>query len=968
MIDNKIFKEPDSVYRPAAFWGLNGLLEADELKRQINVFHGQGMGGVYLHPRGGMETEYLGAEYFSALEVCIEEAKRLNINAWLYDEDWCPSGKAGDKVLRSDHNFALKYIRLSPEEPSGYSVVQIPVDESSYRHVNIDVCDEKAVSRFIEITYEKYYEEFKQYFGNVIPAIFTDEPNFKPEKPNALPWTKDFESKFRQKYGYDLSGHIKDLFSDSKSAAKTKFHYWDLISSLFVESFTKQIFDWCQSKGIAFTGHYWEHSFPSPMHGGSVMPHYEYMDYPGIDMLFIADENSPEQYGNDFIVKEASSVANQLGKKRVLSESNGASGWRLDFAYQKRAADWQLALGVNLFVPHLSYYSMIGYRKRDFPMSYHEHQPWWENFHIVTDYIGRMSYALSQGKYAADVLVLHPSSSTWTANAEESVRLEKSVKTLVKNLGQLRIMYDLGDDVIISRHGEAADGKIRVGNMEYKIIVMPEMHVLRNDVFMLLNEFLKTGGLILCAGKTPYLLDGESSDELIRFFSDDKIIKIANEITVLSDLFTASDSIIPAVERINITETNGKDISNIYGHIRTDGNHKTVFLCNLCMEQEESRDLILWIEQPYETTILNAETGESSPCGIFSDNNTGRYYIKAELNALQSVLFCINKNKIVKTQEENPKNISEKVIALSDWTIRLNDLNAINLQFCRASLDGGPYSELSDVLKLDDQLKDSLGIERGVIFTREPWMYSSEEKNDRHYIEAEYPFYIEEIPAGSLIAAVELPDQFGVFINGTEIKPTGGYFKDRAFAVYDIKNHVKKGCNIIRIATRDYGVLINLESIYVAGDFSLKNIDGEYHIAATRKIYTGNIAEQGYPYYSGKIEYCAEVEIPDACDYDKAWLTFNKYDGVSATIKVNGEKIAVIGWSPYKADLTGKLNPGKNTVVIEIANSLQNLLGPFGTHANQNLVHPGSFYAEKHEVFMPVGFNGGATIHLSFKQ
>ena len=61
-------------------------------------------------------------------------------------------------------------------------------------------------------------------------------------------------------------------------------------------------------------------------------------------MLFNT-EDEIEQVGNDLIVKEVSSVGNQLGKERVLSETFGASGWDLDFAEMKRVADWQFAFG-----------------------------------------------------------------------------------------------------------------------------------------------------------------------------------------------------------------------------------------------------------------------------------------------------------------------------------------------------------------------------------------------------------------------------------------------------------------------------------------------------------------------------------------------------------------------------------------------------------------------------------------------
>lgn len=993
MINKGNFKNPDAIYRSAPFWALNDELQPQELKRQINVFKEQGIGGAFLHPRGGMSTEYLSDDFFNAIRACIEEFDKLDMIAWLYDEDRYPSGVAGGKVVKKNAEFAQKCIVPSimdatkvlvsedtfalfllkdgnfeqisldciPKEGKILTVSlvqthkQARFDGESY----VDVCNKEAIDEFIQITHEKYYENFKDSFGNSIPAIFTDEPHFNTSIPGALPWTKDFEVKFKAKYGYDLIQQLPNLFLSMENCEKTRFDYWDLISSLFVEAFSKNIYDWCEEKGIAYTGHFWEHVFPSPLHTGSVMPHYEYMQYPGIDMLFVSDPDSPDMYGNDFNVKEVSSVANQLGKERVLSETYGGSGWGLDFRYQKRASDWQLALGINLFCQHLSLYSMTGYRKRDFPQSFLDHQPWWDEYKMLGDYTGRLSYALSQGQYQADVLVLHPSSSTWTAYGsleknEKSMVIGSSIKNVVKNLNQLRIMFDLGDDIILSKHGKIINGKFVVGKMKYKVIILPEMEVLRESVFELLKTFLQSGGLIITTGKTPTLLDGIYSKELVEFFKNYKIIKIENnKVDLSSHLFAMG------VERIVLQEVNGEDISNIYGHIRKEGESKTIFVCNLDMEQKV--ELTLRLESPFSIMQFNGENGESSDCEIYC-NNEGQYYVTFTLDALNSTLFLINESQMIEPKKETKKANMERVMKFTQWSVEALDPNAINLQFCKASLNHEPYGEIDDVLKIDDSFKDRLGVERGNIFVRQPWMYTEEQKSNTNFIKAEYPFIVEAMPSGDLMAAVELSDKFAVYINDTKVLPKNDYYKDRAFVLYDIKTHVKTGENILRIESEQYGVLINLESVYILGDFKLSNTGDVFAICEANTLYAGNLVDQGYPYYSGKTAYTTEVIIDS--DFSAAFLSFNNFDGVTAVVKVNDEKVGAIGWKPYCVELTNFLKNGVNTITIEIANSLQNLMGPFDSKANLNKVTPGSFYTEKHENFLPVGFDGVAEIHL----
>lgn len=992
MLEKESFQNPPSFYRSAPFWSLNDKLESAELKRQIREFNRMGMGGVFLHPRGGMQTRYLSEEFFAALHDCMDELEKLDMLGWLYDEDKFPSGVAGGKVVKSNPEFGQKVIvsqicdaadfhlsesvialfvlkegsheRISPGQlPRSGKILSVSMVSGAKQArfdntSNVDICNKDAIDYFIRITHDKYYDEFKASFGKSIRAIFTDEPHFNPNRDSALPWTPSFPGKFLEKNGYDILDRLSELFYDIGNYRKTRFDYWDLITSLAVEAYSKNIFDWCEEKGIAYTGHFWEHVFPSPLSNGSVMPHYEYMQYPGIDMLFVSDSNSPNMYGNDFNVKEVSSVANQLGRERVLSETHGASGWGLDFAYQKRAVDWQLVLGINLFSQHLSLYSMTGYRKRDFPLSFLDHQPWWDNYKILADYMGRLSYAMSQGKYQADVLVLHPSSSTWvnfTPMEKGSRTLEtigSSAKTLVKNLNQLQVMFDLGDDIILSKHGKTTDGKLSVGQMDYKVVILPQMHILREEVFGLLKEFANQGGSIITTGETPALLNGVHSEELVKFFESSSIVKVPNE---KASLLSALEALNP--ERIQLQEMGQKDLSNVYAHVRRHKNTKTVFLCNLDMEQKVS--LRMFIDHPCHIEQLNGETGESRTCEVYTGDD-GRFYVSVALDALNSTLFLFHEDRKAEPAKEIPGGSVTSSVELSGWLVELKDKNALNLQFCRASLNHGPYGQLEDVLAVDDRFKTEMGLEKGHVQLRQPWMYTPEEKEKTAFLKAEYPFTVKEVPSGDVWVAAELPDTFTLYINDRKLSPMGGFYKDRAFVLYNIKPYVKTGENVIRLESEDYGILVNLESVYIVGDFKLSEDSSSFSICECTRLSTGNIVEQGYPYYSGLISYSSEVTLDN--EFREAVLNFGPFDGVTAVVTVNGSKAGTIGWKPYSVDITKYLKKGRNVINIEIANSLQNLLGPFDSKSNLQLVTPSSFYTDKHTQFTPLGFSGFAEI------
>ena len=89
----------DNKLRPVPFWSWNGELEPEKLVDQINWMHDNGIGGFFMHARGGLTTPYLGEKWFKCVEACLKRAKELNMEAYAYDENGWPSGFAGGKLL-----------------------------------------------------------------------------------------------------------------------------------------------------------------------------------------------------------------------------------------------------------------------------------------------------------------------------------------------------------------------------------------------------------------------------------------------------------------------------------------------------------------------------------------------------------------------------------------------------------------------------------------------------------------------------------------------------------------------------------------------------------------------------------------------------------------------------------------------------------------------------------------------------
>ena len=312
-------------YRPVPFWSWNDVLDEELLAYQIHEMQKAGMGGYFMHSRTGLLTEYLGEKWMKCVRTCVEEGKRLGMKSWLYDEDGFPSGYAGGLVagrggeytqktlkcrerrihgVHAPHSGCLKRflghkagrglrnledvtgeVVLTSSHP-GKTVFEFYVENGSQY---VDTLNPKVVDAFLESTHEAYARKFAADMSRngSIPGIFTDEPQYAWHN---IPWTDGLPSAFKQRRGYDLLEHLPSLFYEAGRYQKTRHDFYRTATELFVEVFTKRIYEWCEAHGIDLTGHQNEIEDGDALawqigSSGAAMPHYEFMQIPGIDHL-----------------------------------------------------------------------------------------------------------------------------------------------------------------------------------------------------------------------------------------------------------------------------------------------------------------------------------------------------------------------------------------------------------------------------------------------------------------------------------------------------------------------------------------------------------------------------------------------------------------------------------------------------------------------------------------------------------
>jgi hypothetical protein len=94
----KIFADPPREYSSGPLWTWNDNLTEQHIRLTMRDLASQKVKQVWVHPRPGLLTPYLSPEWFRLWKIALDEAEKLDMNVWIYDENSYPSGFAGGLV------------------------------------------------------------------------------------------------------------------------------------------------------------------------------------------------------------------------------------------------------------------------------------------------------------------------------------------------------------------------------------------------------------------------------------------------------------------------------------------------------------------------------------------------------------------------------------------------------------------------------------------------------------------------------------------------------------------------------------------------------------------------------------------------------------------------------------------------------------------------------------------------------
>ncbi len=898
-------KQVESKYQCVPFWSWNDVLDETELCKQIEWMKSQGVGGFFMHARGGLKTEYLGEKWFSCVKACGEKAKELGMEAYAYDENGWPSGFVGGKLLEDIENHD-KYIErkfgafdkaadvsydISGEElkrtTSGENCLNLYI---KYSTSTADILNPEVVDKFLALTHEEYKK--RDDYG--LKGFFTDEPQYFRW---GTPFTKVLPPYYKATYGEDIFDKLGLLFVEKKGYREFRYRFWKSMQALMLKNFAQKIYEWCDKNGYKLTGHYVEETSLGYqiMCCGGVMPFYEYEHIPGIDKLgrSIETELAPKQLG---------SACAQLGKKQALTETFGCVGWDATPKELKHIAEFQYVNGVNLMCQHLLPFTEHGQRKRDYPEHFSAVNPWVKkDFKTFNDYFSVLGKTLSESMEIVNVAVLHPIRSAYFDYKRDKdgfgiSDFDRAFAELVETLGVKQIPHHYLDETILAKYGSVKDNKLICGKCDYEYVIIPKIYTMDKTTEKLLKTFALNGGKICLADSVPEYLEGVKHD------------------------YGYLKSNITLDEIKNAQPVFGADNKNIrFTHRVGDDGREFIYCVSLGGATK------------WQVQAKNAKSFKAYD--ILKDEYVA---VSGEMDfkEYQSYLLYFD------DKDYKPQHGKKAELTLNNSFIVKGKVdNYLTLDYVRYSFAGKTFSEPLHHMGVFNEML---------------------EKRYTGDLYLKYEFTVKEKPEICELL-IENTNLLSVFVNGVNVVKTGVSDVEKELFVYDIANALVIGKNEITAKINYYqsenvyyalfgeniteslkNCLVydtDIEAVYLRGDFG---VYGDFESGKSENVLLGNnfyigrqkkettcLITDGFPFFKGDIILTQKVFVADT---NAKLVIDGRFHLIE--LKVNGKRAGKMLFDS-ELDLTEYLKKGENEIEITLTVGNRNLLGPFHTEEEE---------------------------------
>ncbi|MEZ5426844.1 MAG: glycosyl hydrolase [Pyrinomonadaceae bacterium] len=386
---------------------------------------------------------------------------------------------------------------------SGKSGMQVKRPSFGAEGYVLNHLDRPSVENYLKNTGDRLYSAFDK--KDAPYSFFCDSLEVYNQD-----WTDDFLAEFQRRRGYDLKPHLPALMMDMGDKTDDIRYDWGrTITELFNDRFMIPMQNWARANNTRFR-----------IQGYGIPP-------AAISSNQWADISDGE--GAQWHVVRAArwaSSANHIYGRNVTSSETWT--WLHSPAFRatpldlKAEADIHFLQGINQLIGHGWAYTppQIEYPGWRFYAAgeYSERNPWWIVMPDLTKYLQRMSHLMRQGQPRNDVALYLPNADAYAHFSPGKVHLidmerEMVGEKLMPALFESGYNLDFFDDGILNSVGKIEKENLILGAGRYKAVVLPGIERMPIESLRKLDEFVRQGGILISARKTPSIVPGMKATE-----------------------------------------------------------------------------------------------------------------------------------------------------------------------------------------------------------------------------------------------------------------------------------------------------------------------------------------------------------------------------------------------------------------------------------------------------------------------